>query len=172
MSHQPKLIPDPFEFARREDALRGELDARNLPRVQDVLRKTEEVQPVSYALRGYRLEGKSYLAVEASAELLMQCQRCLGDVRCTVEVDTRLLLVPRGEPLPDDELEDDDFDPVHAWRDFDVLAAVEEELLLALPLAPTHEDCSVPVAKGNGDDASPFAALRGFKASGGAKTDD
>ena len=40
----------------------------------------------------------------------------------------------------------------------------------ALPLAPTHDDCSVPVARENGDDGSPFAVLRGLKIPGRRET--
>lgn len=170
MSHQTKVIPDPFEFARRSDVLKGELDARSLPRVLESVRDVGVQQLVRYALTGFRLEGKSYLDVQATADLSFLCPRCLGDVRCTVEAQSRLLLVPKNEALPDEALEVDEFDPVHAGRDFDVLGAVEEELLLALPLAPTHENCSVPAARENGDDGSPFAVLRGLKTSGKRET--
>jgi len=163
MSHQPLVIPDPFEFARRGDTLVGELDARSLPRLAERLRDLGVAQLVNYELNGFRQDEESFLEVQASALLTMQCQRCLGDVQCAVDAMSRLLLVPSGMPLPDEDLEEDDFDPVHAGRDFDVLGAIEEELLLALPLAPTHEDCSVPVAKENGDDRSPFALLKGLK---------
>ncbi|MDP5240868.1 YceD family protein [Uliginosibacterium sp. 31-16] len=163
MSHQSRVIPDPFEFARRGDTLSGELDARDLPRLAAALRDTGGEQSVSYELSGFRLDDKSFIEVFASAALIMQCQRCLGEVSCAVDAESRLLLVPRGESMPDEGLESDDFDPVEAGRDFDVLDAVEEELLLALPLAPTHGDCSVPAAKENGDDRSPFALLKSLK---------
>jgi len=166
MSHQLRVIPDPFEFARRGDTLQGEVDARSLPRLAESLRDLGVPQMVAYELSGSVVEGKSFLTVLASVELTLECQRCLADLPCVVSADSRLLLVPRTEELPDDELEEDDFDPVHAWRDFDVLGAVEEELLLALPLAPTHEQCSVPVAKENGDERSPFAVLKGLKTGG------
>lgn len=170
MSHQPKVISDPFEFARRGDSLAGEVEVQGFSRLAEAVLSTPGAQCVAYVLTGARQDDKSFLRVQARADLVMRCQRCLGDVNCVVEADTRLLLVSSGEPLPDDALEEDDFDPVHAWRDFDVLGAVEEELLLALPLAPTHEDCSVPVAGKNGDDGSPFAILRSFKASGKRET--
>lgn len=163
MSHQPRLISDPFEFAQRGDTLTGELDARNLPRLAGMLRDLGEEQKLHFELSGSRIGDKSFLDVLATASLVLPCQRCLGDVSRVVEVESRLLLVPRDEALPDEDLEEDDFDPVHAGRDFDVFEAVEEELLLALPLAPTHDDCSVPVAGKSGDESSPFAVLRGLK---------
>lgn len=172
MSHQPHVISDPFEFARRGNTQEGELDARDLPRLADSLSGAETVQPVRYELSGFVRDDKCFLAVVASANLTMQCQRCLGEVECLVEVDSRLLLVPKTEDLPDEGLEEDDFDPIHAGHDLSVLGTVEEELLLALPLAPTHENCSVPAAKGDGDERSPFAALKGFKPKADAKRND
>jgi uncharacterized protein len=170
MSHQPKVIPDPYEFARRGDTLTGEVELAAFPRLLSEVRKGGAGQHVAYTLHGYQLDAKSFVDIQATAELVMTCRRCMGDVPCTVEADSRLMLVPPGEALPDDGLEDDDFDPMHVWRDFDVLAAVEEEVLLALPLAPTHDDCKMPVARGNGDESSPFAVLRGLKTPGASNT--
>ena len=163
MPHQSQVIPDPFEFARRAQRLSGEIDARSLSRLAAELCDTGAVQQVRYELSGSESGDKFFVGISASAQLIMQCQRCLGEVSCTVNADSRLLLVPRGEAMPDEGLEEDDFDPVEAGHDFDVLGAIEEELLLALPLAPTHDDCSVPAAQENGDDRSPFALLKALK---------
>lgn len=165
MSHQPKVISDPYEFARRGDSLAGTAELALFSRVASEARETAGRQ-VAYELTGFRQDDKSFLEVRAEVVLPMTCQRCLGEVECTVEGLATLMLVPPGEALPDDGLEVDDFDPVHVWRDLDVLEAVEEELLLALPLAPTHEDCRMPVARENGDDSSPFAVLKGLKTPG------
>ncbi|MBK9615904.1 MAG: DUF177 domain-containing protein [Uliginosibacterium sp.] len=166
MSHQPEVIPDPFEFARRGSSLGGELDACSLPRLAESLCDVGAEQGVRYTLSGFVRDDKFFLDVKASANLTMQCQRCLGNVSCLVEADSRLLLVPRNEELPDEGLEEDDFDPIHAGHDLDVSGTIEEELLLALPLAPTHENCSMPAAQENGDERSPFAALKGLKPRG------
>lgn len=166
MSHQLKVIPDPYEFARRGDSLAGEASLASFGRLVGTVRSEGDGPCVSYVLDGLRLDDKSFVDVQATARFVMTCRRCLEDVVCVVETSARLLLVPPGEALPDESLEDDDFDPVHVWRDFNVLDAVEEELLLALPLAPTHDDCRMPVAWENGDDSSPFAKLKGLKLSG------
>ena len=163
MSHQLRLISDPFEFARRGDTLRGELDARCLPRLASQLRDLGEEQKVRFELSGCKVGEKCFIDVLATASLVLPCQRCLGVVSQVVQAESRLLLVPRDEALPDEDLEEDGFDPVHAGRDFDVFEAVEEELLLALPLAPRHDDCSVPAAGDMDDESSPFAVLKGLK---------
>ncbi|MDO5653087.1 MAG: YceD family protein, partial [Brachymonas sp.] len=56
-------------------------------------------------------------------------------------------------------------------KQFDLLALVEDELLMALPLAPRHETCAAPDLPVQASDASgeenatphPFAALQQLK---------
>lgn len=166
MSHQSPNIPDPFDFARRRLTLEGRADACDLPRLAQVVSGHGQSQPVQYTLAGRSVDDKLFIDIVVSAELLMQCQRCLEDKREVVTASTSLLLVPDKVEIPDEELEVDEYDAVHAGRDFDVIGAVEEELLLALPLAPTHADCTMPVAKENGGERSPFAQLAVLKSKG------
>ncbi|MBB4010888.1 uncharacterized metal-binding protein YceD (DUF177 family) [Niveibacterium umoris] len=78
----------------------------------------------------------------------------------------RFLLVPPGEVIPDDELEEDSFDAIAAERNLDVLALIEDELLLALPISPRHEVCDTPQPRERDDSASPFAALASLRGAG------
>lgn len=166
MPHQSRNIPDPFEFARRQLVLEGQVDACELPRLAQMIRGAGQPQPVQYELTGRQKDDKLFIDVTIRAELVLECQRCLEDKRESVVAQTSLLLVPEGEEMPDDELEVDEYDAIHAGRDFDALGAVEEELLLALPLAPTHADCNTPAAQENGGERSPFAQLAALKAKG------
>jgi uncharacterized protein len=75
---------------------------------------------------------------------------------------SRLLLLPADRL---DEVEDDDeVDAIEAEPRLDVLALIEEELLLGLPFAPRHPDgeCA-PATNGLQQKASPFAVLAGLK---------
>jgi hypothetical protein len=49
------------------------------------------------------------------------------------------------------------------WRELDVAELVEDEILLALPVAPRHEKCGLPGAADAGERINPFAALSGLK---------
>ena len=56
--------------------------------------------------------------------------------------------------------ENDDTDWVEANHEMDVCALIEDELLLALPIAPTHaHDCS-KLSTQSGDKPNPFAVLK------------
>ncbi len=65
-----------------------------------------------------------------------------------------------GDALPDDELENDEVDALEVEPLTDLLALVEDELLLSLPLVPRHDDCEPPVEAGDDEEISPFAVLR------------
>jgi uncharacterized protein len=80
-----------------------------------------------------------------------------------VEIDSKLMLVAPGEEWPDEELEDDGTDAIEASRELAVLALVEDEVLLALPVAPRHEVCALPAAVETQSRPSPFAVLAKLK---------
>jgi uncharacterized protein len=97
------------------------------------------------------------LSVAGSIDL--QCQRCLGKLVFPVLLKTNLLVLTDEQTGDAGELED--LDGVPAAPATDVWSLVEDEVLLAIPLAPRHgeNECS-PAVKGTGNAAaSPFAAL-------------
>jgi uncharacterized protein len=68
-----------------------------------------------------------------------------------------------GEEWPDDDLADDSADSMDADQELSVLSLIEDEVLLALPIAPMHEICDSPLADAGRNRASPFAALAALK---------
>lgn len=57
----------------------------------------------------------------------------------------------------------DGFDAIVAEVDMALLPLIEEEVLLALPLAPRHEACAAPTTAPDECEPSPFAVLAEFK---------
>ena len=104
-------------------------------------------------------DGKRFLDLAVTANIEIQCQRCLEPMTWPVAASSRLLLVPPGQPLPDEALEADEFDPIHASSQFDLLAVIEDEILLALPFAARHEHCEAPGPTTGAVKESPFAVL-------------
>jgi uncharacterized protein len=121
----------------------------------------EPVGTVTFEFQGERDdEGKLYVDLSIQGDLVLQCQRCLEAVVWSCEVRNRLLLLRPGEPLPEDELENDEADALEVEPLTDLLALVEDEVLLAMPLVPRHDDCEPPVKAGVDEEISPFAVLR------------
>ncbi|MFN6962045.1 MAG: YceD family protein, partial [Rhodocyclaceae bacterium] len=162
-------VIDSLRFAEAGSRIAGRLALRRLPRLADVL--VTQDGWLDCALEGCRLEcaGKTWpgLHLTVTGRLQLQCQRCMAEVGVDCAVDSRLLLVPVGSDWPEEELETDAFDAIAADPALSLLALVEEEVLLALPIVPRHADCALPagavaVPEENGA-PSPFAALAGLK---------
>ena len=103
------------------------------------------------------------LHLEVNGVLPLACQRCLDGIRFELDVDSLLELIPEGSELSQDELEDDTRDFLPVAGELDVAELVEDEILLALPVAPRHEKCGLPGAADAGERINPFAALAGLK---------
>ena len=66
------------------------------------------------------------------------------------------------EELTQEEIEDDTRDFLPAQSELDVVALIEDELILDLPSAPRHETCALPDAGQGTGRVSPFSVLKGF----------
>src|SRR3990170_255123 len=154
---QPGLI-DGLQFARGAETLKGTLDPSRLPRLAEM---RCAITGLSYELRGRTdAEGRGWLQVLANGNLTLECQRCLGPLTFPLALRSELLL---AESERDIETADDDIDRVLAAKAMDVCQLIEDEVLLALPMAPRHEQCG---GKSDGAEAgrpSPFAGLAKLK---------
>lgn len=157
-----KLIDDYFinslKFAFEARRLAGEVPVDCMRRLADAL--ADDEGDLAWEVRGDRDdEGKPYLMVAVSGELHLKCQRCLAALNFKLSVRSHLQLVAPGQSWPDESLEDDRSDPVEALEEQPLLPLLEDEVLLALPIAPRHEFCALPGYDQDSIAASPFAAL-------------
>lgn len=93
-----------------------------------------ELRPVRHGKK------QVWMQVRARARLPLECQRCLDAVVETVEVDRWFRFVDsetEAEALDADSEED----VLVLSRSMNLLELIEDELLLAMPLVPMHEDC-------------------------------
>ena len=112
-----------------------------------------------------------WLHLQANTTVPLTCQRCMGAVATPLAVDQwyRFVATEDIAMLEDDASEEDLL--VMAVQ-FDLLAVLEDELLMALPLVPMHEVCPVAPVLSAGDigaamvqeaKPNPFAALAQLK---------
>jgi len=114
--------------------------------------------------------GQQFLDLQVMAVPLVQCQRCMATMPYPLQLRSRLLVVQTEAEL---DVEDDPdaspdewIEPVLASKHLDVLALVEDELILGLPYVPMHQQCAVQAPSHEDDKAvepSPFAVLRQLK---------
>jgi len=160
MSEQ--VVADPLEFARGWKSLDGDIAVAQLGRVKEYL--VSAAGEVHFQLTGYLNEnGEPGLRCQVQGALKLVCQRCLEAMDYTLETDASLLLESGDvHTLAEDDPETPDRIP--AQRNMPVVELVEEEILLALPMAPYHPEGA---CKGQGQSEigklHPFAALARLK---------
>ncbi len=159
MSHQPVI--DGLEFARASSRLKGAWPVAEFPRLRDVLRSETgvlhcELQGVPESL------GRPALRLKVGGTLQVTCQRCLGTLEVPLQIDVLLRLAATQEEMDAEPLDPEGPESIVAGRDMPVRTLVEDEVLLALPIAPRHGTCAGGEAEGKGAKQTPFAGLRGL----------
>ena len=154
---QPGLI-DGSKFARGAETLKGTLGPSRLPRLAEMRCTTPGL---SYELRGRSdAEGRGWLQISVNGTLSMECQRCLGPLTFPLALRSELLLARSEHEI---ESADDEIDRVLVGQAMDVARLIEDEVLLALPMAPRHEQCGDKRDAAEAVRPSPFAKLANLK---------
>lgn len=120
--------------------------------------------------------GRIELKVQTVVTLV--CQRCLHDMAFAVDELAEFELFASERALlsaqSDEELDPLAPEPMLAQEPIDLAGLIEDQLILAIPYVPKHEDCQ-PAATAAGEvepepeRESPFKALEGFKPKPGSK---
>jgi uncharacterized protein len=160
MSQQPVI--DGFEFASAGATQEGAWPLRDFPRLRDML--AADQGEVTYALQGMRDErGRPSLRVSVHGALPLRCQRCLEPMRLEVRSDALLVLAQTLAEIHAEPADAQAADRVVAGKEMPVRDLIEDELILAVPYAPRHEQCEARRdAREEGRTVSPFAGLRGL----------
>ncbi len=153
-----------LEFAQSEQSVTGVLDTVEMDRLADVLLIQEEMPElnIQFTLIGHN---KKYslpsLHLSIDAHLPTTCQRCLNAMSVSLKLEFDYLITD-NEPADFDE--SDDLDWLEISPVMSVPALVEDELLIAFPIAPTHSseqqgECKQHTMQ-SGEKLNPFAALK------------
>lgn len=154
---------DGLAFARSGQTLNGVTSTAHFLRLPTnaVMVPSGELR---YTISGHHERGKCWLLLSIEGSLGVECQRCGGNLSLPIDINARLLLVPPGKDFPEDEILDDTFDALRAEEELDLMSLIEEEVLLALPFAPMHDNCTVYVSPQLGEHTSSlFLALKEIK---------
>ena len=125
---------------------------------------TPSVQP---GAGGADAQDVVWLRLQATATVPLVCQRCMGAVHTALVVDQQYRFVA-SEEIAMAEDDDAEEDLLVMEPQFDVLAVLEDELLMAVPLVPMHDECPEAPKLQVGEDEllpmleekpHPFAAL-------------
>ena len=155
-------IIDTLEFAHK-----GQHQTLQL-RSEDFSRLTEESMIVNDSVQanvtgGIQEDGKPFVDIEILSALQQTCQRCLGLFDLQINSRSRFIIASREDQLVEIAHEEQDVNTIIAEKELDLVSFVEDELLLALPMVPLHQDgeCESPQITGESTNLiSPFKGLR------------
>ena len=131
-------IVDLFEFCRQGRASSGEAPLAALTRL-DLANREGALR--WEATGGRNAEGKDILRLGIAGSLRLVCQRCLEPLTLAVDLQRNYRVVrteAEADALP---LDDEEYDPVVGSNAFDLVALLEDEVLLSLPAVPRHNRC-------------------------------
>lgn len=161
-----QLVIDALGFARSSKTLQGSITLSDLERLRDYL--TNSAGELAYTVIGLLDECDSpMLKITVSGVVGLNCQRCLETIEHTLNVKTALFLARNEDELS--RYDEDIFvDAIYASNELDILALIEDEVILSLPVSPRHEDagCHISSETGMRETAAkehPFTVLASLK---------
>jgi uncharacterized protein len=156
---QKSLIINNLEFAKSQLRLDDNVVAAELARLVEMLANKEKTQIKFQLIGASKRFSQPSLHLSVQANLCMTCQRCLDEM--TVNLDLNFDYLINSAQVNEAE-DSDEIDWLEANHEMDVGELIEDELLLAMPIAPTHaHDCG-KLSTQSGDKPNPFAALKGL----------
>lgn len=164
-AHAPRRL-DVAAFARDGAALEGRWPIDGFARLlEGTLGATGAAPDVEWSARGEQRPGSAgepqpWLHLDARAEVSLACQRCLQPMAVPLVVHTALRFV-EGEDRAEREDETSEEDVLALGPSIDLHELTEDELILALPLVPRHDDCALPASAADAaaGEGNPFAVL-------------
>ena len=165
------VIIDPRQFARERATVSGSVPAATLRRLVELLYDAagtggQQGSMIHYGVTGYVTpKDQPALRIEVNGELELRCQRCLERLSLPLALRREIVLVAGADEFAQSEDEPESVDTIPAVNRVDLRDLVEEEIILALPLAPRHAAgaCEPSATEESPASDSPFAALARLK---------
>jgi len=163
MSTHPLFI-DNIAFAKKNERLTGSLTLANCPRLSELAQANSSKNPAEVVI-DYVLEGKTdsvgqhLLYLSLTTNLTTTCQRCLSPMPLKLKLNYNYMIAD----IDADDVEDsDDVDLQEPSQTMDLIALIEDEIIMAMPIAPIHEEDCGEIVTQSGEKPNPFAALKGL----------
>ncbi|WII93995.1 YceD family protein [Kingella negevensis] len=162
-----RILIDPQAFAIKQESLQGKVSLNDLDERVWSHDFTELSSELAYTLKGgVDRWQRLFLTLSLSGCLPLQCQRCMKPVDFALDENVRIVLFETEESLDEAMLADEELEGMLLEAELDVFSLIEDQILMALPFSPKHEQCgSTDLDAVNQDKPNPFAVLAGLKKS-------
>lgn len=161
---------DAVKMFARMGSITADLPLARLQRFSDQLSGNAQERAIAVDLQfGRDEEGRRLLTAALDGKVRVVCQRCLQDMELDLHSTLSLLVFDTEEEL--EKLPESRDGVVMTEDGLDVVALIEDELILSLPMIPMHDDPSCnrvlnQLKEGGGanERPNPFAVLAALKA--------
>ena len=157
---KPILINN-LEIAQKNLEITGDLNASSCERLAEILSTSDE----SLANIRYTIVGTAKkmhlpsLHLTIDAQLPVLCQRCLEEMQLDFALTFDYAI---SNTAPTEADESDEIDWLEASQEMNINELVEDELLIAMPIAPMHKTDCMKASTQSGEKPNPFAVLKGL----------
>lgn len=166
MEQGPPQFVDPRRLAANRDVISGTFNVADMLRVKDLLSANTGCLEFELSFDKDQRHRVLITGHYRCPVLIMQCQRCLQSIEVEVESDVKVTLIANEDEAA--QLAKDIEPLVIEGKELSLLDFFEDELILALPLAPRHEtdEChskeNEAIEEGS-ETQRPFAMLKNLK---------
>lgn len=157
--HQPVIVNN-LDIAKKGQETSGVLFLSDLARLSEAVHSVgKQDVKIHYQLSGEakKLQLPS-LHLRVATKLPVLCQRCLEPMQLDMVLDFNYVISATEPPAL---VDDDDFEWLEPSKEMNLSELIEDELLMALPIAPTHLTSCAPSSMEVGEKINPFSALKG-----------
>jgi uncharacterized protein len=151
-----------LEFAQKQQKLSDSFAASNCKRLVDLLvirNKNAEQTTIYFELMG---DCKQFrhpsLHLRIKTQLPVICQRCSDEMQINLDLSLNYIV---SETINNELDENDEFDWLEVDNEMNLHELIEDELLLAMPIAPVHDKNCSQHSMQSGEKPNPFAVLKG-----------
>ena len=163
-------------FAQEGEAISGSMPLQDMERLSQEAQELKPESAVEWtAMAELRArpgaDADIWLNLEAGTSVQLTCQRCMNPMQVPLKVSQWYRFV-ESEDIAMAEDDQSEEDLLVLEPQFNLLALLEDELLMALPLVPMHEQCQtlapqpkdeILILDEDTERRNPFAVLAQFK---------
>ena len=156
---KPILINN-LEFAQKNLEISGDLNPKDCVRLLESISQSDHnFSSIKYTLRGSAKKMHlPSLRLQVESKLPVLCQRCLETMQIDLNLEFEYLI---SENNPSETEEGDEIDWLELSQHMNLTELIEDELLIAMPIAPLHEANCIKSTMQSGEKPNPFAVLKG-----------
>lgn len=155
-----------LEFAQKQQKIADNFAPASLNRLVEMLAltgKNAHLATIHFTLTGdFKRFRQPSLHLHIKTNLPVICQRCLDEMLINLDLNFDYLL---SDSTINETEDSDEVDWLEINGEMNVRELIEDELLLAMPIAPMHEDACGRLNMQSGEKPNPFAVLKNLNKS-------